>query len=300
MGVRNYQEKNGSYVIGQEGRYDPLYDQRNHRKSNTYEHGAQYNITRKRVRRDSVYAKKHIDKTIKSGTEIATLSYDKDRTTGTDMFYGAYDRFDKHEYNALFNKAIPQDQYDENGTKIGSSTCFKFRIKNVAKADVKVASEDSGANAFLDLYEKSTDFANFITDPNRMQSAFVDSKYKFKGYRESADALERIRSSDVPKESDLRIAYRMFNYVIPSDGGGNNKLGTDVAVQRARLFKQLKENGYGALLDTNDSIYGGFKTNAPVIVFDMEQIALRGAERVTLDEKIVSEMVFVGKKVLGI
>ena len=126
-----------------------------------------------------------------------------------------------------------------------------------------------------------------------MQALFVDDKYKFKGYIDDRSALNRIRQTERPTEDDLRIAYRMFNYVIPAQG-------KDVATQRAKLFNELKKNGYGALLDTNDSIYGGFHTNASAIVFDMEQIALKDANRVTTVDKKFSELVFIGRKTLGL
>lgn len=255
-------------------------------------------ISRAKAKHNKIYSKKHFDKVISKGQTLATLSYDKRRTEGADMFYAAYDKMDKHQYNALFNKKIPQDLYDENGEKIGTGEFYKYRIKNVAKDDIKVASEDSGTEAFLKLYSTNRDFYNFVTDPNRMQARFVDDKYKFKGYREARDALERMRNTDKPTEEDVRTVYRMFNYVIPSDGGGDARAGKDVATQRAKLFKQLKQSGYSALLDTNDSIYGAFKVNAAVIVFDQEAVTLSGADRVSTADKKFSELMFIGSKIL--
>ena len=34
----------------------------------------------------------------------------------------------------------------------------------------------------------------------------------------------------------------------------------------------MKNRGYGAILDTNDALYGGFKATAPIIVFDMDNV----------------------------
>lgn len=257
-------------------------------------------LYRARLRKDSTYNKKHFDKVIEEGKVLSTLSYDKRRTKDAEMFYAAYDKRDKHQYNALFNRKIDQPIYDKDGREIGTGSFYKFRINNTASRNIKVASEDSGAKAFIDLYSTSRDFKNFVTDPNRMQARFVDSKYKFKGYREAREALDRIRNADIPSERDLRIAYRMFNYVIPSDGAGNARNAKDVATQRARVFSELKKSGYGAMLDTNDAIYGGFKANSPVIVFDMSTIVFDSAKRVTSSDKRYSEMVFAGRKVLGV
>ncbi len=256
-------------------------------------------IYKARFKKNSIYNKKHFDQNISKKQVLTTLSYDKNRTKNTDMFYAAFNKWDKHQYNALFNKKIPQEIFDENGNSLGTAKCYKFRINNKLKKDIRVASEDSGADAFLDLYKKDRDFSNFVKDPNRMQSLFVNDKYKFKGYRESAEALDNIRNSETPRERDLRTAYRMFNYVIPSDGNGINVKAKDIATQRSKMFNSLKEKGYGAMLDTNDSIYGGFKTNSPVIVFDMKSVVPSDVNRVTVGSKRASELALVAKKFLG-
>lgn len=216
------------------------------------------------------------------------------------MFYATHEALDKHQYNALFNQKIPQTMYDDAGNEIGTGTFLKWRINNTVSDDIKIASEDSGAEAFRQLYKKDRDFYNFVTDPNRMQSHFVEDKYKFKGYRESREALETLRTGKVPTADDLQTIYRMFNYVIPSDGGGDSRRANDVAKQRAKFFSALQKAGYGAVLDTNDAIYGGFKATSPVIVFDQSKVFLHDAERTTMNEKRVSELILIGRKALGI
>lgn len=258
-------------------------------------------IYKERKKKNSIYNKKHFDTVLKKGTVLSTLSYDKDRTKGVDMFYAAHTKLDKHEYNALFNKPIPKPIFDADGNEIGTGQFLKYRINNETNDDVKIASEDSGAEAFRQLYKKDRDFYNFVTDPSRMQSHFVEDKYKFRGYRESRRALEKMRSRPEKLTSDdLQRIYRMFNYVIPSDGGGNARNGKDVATQRAKFFKALKQAGYGAVLDTNDAIYGGFKATSPVIVFDQEKIFLKNVENTTMNEKRFSSLVTYGRKALGV
>ena len=251
-------------------------------------------------KKNSIYNKKHFDETLDRGTTLSTLSYNRDRTTGTDMFYATHKKLDQHQYNALFNRPIPTPLFDENGNQIGTGSFLKWKISNAVTSDLKVASEDSGAESFRQLYSKDRDFYNFVTDPGRMQSHFVEDKYKFRGYRESRDALDKLRSGKTPTADELQTIYRMFNYVIPSDGGGDAKRAKDVATQRAKFFTALKDAGYGAVLDTNDAIYGGFKATSPVIVFDMEKVVLSGVEMTKKSDKRYSEMVTFGRKVLGI
>lgn len=249
---------------------------------------------------NNIYNKKHFDEVLKKDkTTLSTLSYDENRTKNTDMFYATHDIWDKHQYNALFNRKIPKTLYDESGVPIGTGTCLKFRIDNSLKSDIKVASEDSGAKIFKKLYKKDRDFYNFVTDPSRMEDYFVKDKYKFKGYKEAGAVLKKMRSSDYnPTENDVQTLYRMFNYVIPYDGQGNARKGGDVAKQRAKFFKELKDAGYGAVLDTNDAIYGGFKAKSPVIVFDMDQIIPKDVYQTTMNDKAVSEAALALRKLL--
>ena len=257
-------------------------------------------IYKQRKKGNSIYNKRHFDETLKTGTTLSTLSYDRNRTKGADMFYATHKKLDQHQYNALFNRPIPKPIYDERGNSLGTGMFLKWRIKNTTTSDLKIASEDSGAEAFRQLYKKDRDFYNFVTDPARMQSHFVSDKYKFRGYRESRRALEKLRSGKTPTADELQTIYRMFNYVIPSDGGGDARRGNDVTKQRAKFFAALKEAEYGAVLDTNDAIYGGFKATSPVIVFDQSKVVLSGVEKTKMLDKRISELVTVGRKVLGV
>ncbi len=257
-------------------------------------------IFKERRKKNSIYNKKHFDKILKKGSKVNTLSYDANRTKNTDMFYATHTKSDLNQYNALFNKKIPQELYDKDGNSIGTGSYYKFKISNELSKDVKVASEDSGARVFKSLYENDRDFFNFITDPDRMQKHFVDDKYKFKGYKETRDVLQKMKNpSYKPSEKDVDTIYRMFNYVIPSSGT-NDREAKDVTKQRAKFFAALKKEGYGAVLDTNDAIYGAFHAEDPIIVFDMDNICNYYAKRVTESEKTISTLSFIGKKTLGI
>lgn len=258
-------------------------------------------IRNKRKAGNSIYNKRHFDEVLKADkTTLSTLSYDRDRTKNTDMFYATHNVLDKHQYNALFNRPIPQTIYDEKGNPIGTGNFMKYRIDNSLKTDIKVASEDSGAEVFRELFKKDRDFYNFVMDEDRMQSYFVSDKYKFKGYREVRQVLEKMKQDDyTPTAEELQVVYRMFNYVIPYDGAGDARKGKDVTTQRTKFFNACKEAGYGAVLDTNDAIYGGFKAKSPVIVFDMEQVVPKDVYRTKMIDQKFSDLVLVGRKLLG-
>lgn len=249
-------------------------------------------IYKARKSKNSIYNKRHFDGVLKADeTKLRTLSYDKNRTKDTDMFFAATNFFDKHQYDALFNGATPKNMVDENGNSIGSGIFCKYAIDNSVKNDMKVASEDSGAKIFGDLYRKNRDFYNFVTDDDRLSSYFDSSKYKFKGYREAKASLDKAKAGEQIDESDIKKIYRMFNYSIPYDGRGNEKARLDMAKQRAKFFTEAKKAGYGALLDINDAIYGSFKARQPVIVFDMDNVIQTSVKRTTLMSKPASFLV---------
>ena len=261
-------------------------------------------IGAKRKDPNSIYNKKHFDEVLeKDKTTLKTLSHDPNRTKNTDMFYASHKTLDTMQYNALFNKPVPKTLYDKDGNEIGTGTMYKKLIKNGVKHDMKVASEDTGAKYFTDLYSKDRDFYNFVTDPERMQKYFVSDKYKFSGYRESRKVLERMRRDPnyTPSSNDLQKVYRMFNYVIPYDGAGSDPRGaSDVYNQRTKFFKELKDAGYGACLDTNDAIYGGFKAASPIIVFDMKSVIPKGIENTSVADKAIGTAALTARRIFGI
>lgn len=196
-------------------------------------------------------------------------------------------------------KKLSKPIYDEDGNYIGTGDYMKYRIDNSIQSDLKVASEYSGAKIFSNLYRKNRDFYNFVTDPKRMQDYFVDLKYKFKGYREARKVLNDIRKDGyVPSSDEIQTLYRMFNYVIPYDGEGNSRKQKDVVMQRTKFFNACKEAGYGAVLDTNDAIYGGFKAKSPVIVFDMEQVVPKDVYQTKLSDQRFSVMITLRRKII--
>ena len=271
-------------------------------RGGSYSPTEQRKIKAARKKKYSRYNKKHYDDVLREGTILRTLSYDKHRTEGADMFFASHTRTDVDHYKEFFDKKVPMPIYDKDGKEIGTGEFYKYSIQNKATKDIKVASEDSGAKIFRDLYEKDRDFYNFCTDPERMRSIF-EAGIKGRtsvGYIATRSAMDRVVKKDyTPTDKDLALAYRCFNYVIPSDGGGNARIAKDVAMQRAKFFKAAKEAGYAAVLDTNDALYNAVQAQSPVIVFDSEAIVPAGAYRTTAAEVYKSRALTAGRRVLG-
>lgn len=275
--------------------------------------GGQYSSAEKREMherktgmKNSLYKKRHEDQVIYEGHKISTLAHDPNRTTDTDMFFAASDWLDKQQYRSLFNQKVEREAYDSEGNPTGHTGKFhKMSIENKLVKDMKVASEDSGIDAFMDLYKNNRDFYNFVTDPDRLGAYFDDAiRTRFKGYREAEESLHKIQNDPSSvTQKDLETTYRLFNYAIPYDGKGNESNASDMKAQRAKFFKELEKNGYSAVLDTNDAIYGGMKAREPIIVFDSTAFALDQIKQTTGVDVAVASVIMsqsrAVEKVLG-
>ena len=260
-------------------------------KGGTYS-ASKYKKNHHSLRDDTINEKKHYDKTIKRGTTINTLSIDPNRTKNTEMFFAAYTPRDKAEYRALFNKPVKS----ANGL-----TC-KYRIRNTVSEDIKVASEDSGIKEFKEIFKNDRDFYNFVTDPDRMRKAFLDERYKYSGYKETKSVLDAIDAGGASLTAkDVDKLYRMFNFTMMYDlPDVNPRLTDDVKQQREKFFKRMKQQGYSAVLDVNDSIYGGYKSQAPVILFDMEKIVPKDVMMTSVNDHRLAQLEFAFRKAFGL
>lgn len=245
-----------------------------------------------RKKKYSRYNKAHYDQVINEGTTLQTLARDPNRTKNVDMFYAAYTKADKDRYNAMFNHKTLQTLYDENGNAIGTGKTYKWSIENTTTANIKVASRDSGAKAIMNLYKNSRDFMNFVRDPERLEKQirhmFIPGKVQY------LSVLKKLKDpAYIPSDKELYTLYGAINSVIPSQD-------PDVVRQRAKLFKELKNEGYGAVLDVNDAFNNAVTANSPVIVFDTSAYVQSKLRKTTMGEVYKSKFTTAGRVALGL
>lgn len=242
------------------------------------------------------------DHVIEKGKVMNTLARDPNRTKNVEMFYAAHTKDDKNFYMSIFNYKVPSDEYDlETGEKIGTANCYKYMINNKAATDIKVAGDEQSAKLFANLYKKDRDFSNFVTDKNRMQKYFEEAHankprmFYTKEYKDTFKALDKLDDPSKLDTNDMRRLYAIFNYTLAYDGtyakSPDPKGGKDVATQRAKFFRDAKKEGYGAILDSNDTFNGSFKADKPVIVFDMEQVVPDKIWQTSFKDKAVADLV---------
>ena len=214
------------------------------------------------------YSKKFGDKTIKKGTVISTLSMDPDRTKDTDVFFATYKPEDVDRYMHRFNKVNLKD--------IGHGLHTKLSIGNRLIEDCDFAGEQSGTDIMSKLMDSDDDFRGFIMDPSRMAAhPYAGKRHeRWKGFREANRTLEELqRTGKKPTPEQARHLYRLFNYAMPlSDSNMDPKMAEDVTRQRKKFTDALIKAGYAGVLDINDSLYGGMRANAPIIVLDQNKL----------------------------
>ena len=258
-------------------------------------------IKAERKNKYSRYNKKHYDTVLDKGTTLKTLSFDKDRTQKGDMFFASHTKADVDHYKEFFDKPAPQEIYDKDGNKIGTGNFFKYSIQNKLAKDAKIASEDSGAKIFADLYKKDRDFYNFVSDPTRLRKVFTDDAHRIGlGYRRALKAVDKLQDPDyTPTSKEVKDIYKLFNHAIPADGHGDARVAKDVATQRAKFFKEAKKNGYSGILDLNDALYNTVQAQSPVIMFDTDAVIPEGAYRTTHAEVLKSKAFTWGRRFVG-
>lgn len=228
------------------------------------------------------------DITLRKGTKLQTLSSDKNRTKDAEYFYAAYTNNDKDYYKSQFS-------LDTKKKVAGIVPTRKLNITNKLVKDVRVASEDTGTKIMQNLYNKDEDFQDFINNPERL-SALLPKKtiigsFRRDSYREAVKTLNDINERGHMNDNEWYLVYRLFNYALPNDGRGDEKVAADVALQRNKFFSELKSSGYGAVVDTNDSYYGNYgkDVQSAVVVFDTAAFIPDSVKKIKYSEILESK-----------
>ena len=153
--------------------------------------GPPYPLKGKHINRHGYKLSKKGEKkyTMSAHKKAQTLSYDKERLSGADMYFASLTNYDKAFYKKYFNQAVPNDEKDEHGNPIGPSHYLKWNIVTSANKDINVANEREGIEAFIDLIEKDRDFSNFVLDQKRMAS-MIDE-------RRAQSIVQRVRRGTI-------------------------------------------------------------------------------------------------------
>lgn len=211
-------------------------------------------------REKDIAYKKKTDFVLEKDSRLQTVSGSPDRLKDADMFYASHTKHDnafyKSMYSVNYSEVLKQHKKPE----------LKYVLSSKVTKNMTIASEKSGADAFAKLLNSNDEVKDFVFDPNKMRTYYTSrAPKKFEGYKEALSVLDRVSAKPNSKitKRDATTIYRLFNYTIPNNNASN---------VRSLFFEELKSRGYGGVFDTNDGLYGGFKTQSPVVIFDMEHV----------------------------
>lgn len=287
-GVRRYQNEDGSYKAGAEGRYAPdsISGKIHARLSSNYQqvHGVSKEKASEAAERDIEFAKKaaiaaaavtltaagiyaykkygmeYADETLKAGTTFQTVSMDANRLNNGKAFYTAYTEGDKQTYLGEFGK----DEQEVFGMKTGSGE-NKFKLQATTNKEVKIASLKNSEKAFNDLMKNDAEFKSLVEKNITNKAGFNGAKTNYEKF--NAKALL-----------------------------GND---ADSTAMQKKFYEELSKRGYQGVADVNDRKYSGFNTKA-AIVFDKDSFkkTVEGNIDVKVD-KITNEEIDKGAKYIA-
>lgn len=167
--------------------------------------------------------KAKIDQVIKAGESLQRIEMQDTGGKLHDVFYASKGNHDNKRYAGMLGMTRQK--------QAGKAYIMKLE----ATKDVKVASRDKAAKAFVDLYKNDKSFKNAMKE----------------------DGIAVLNESD----KGLKKLYEAFNrnlvYAKEQPGGSGNM-----------FYNKLKSMGYGAIQDINDMKYSGYNAKNPLIVFD--------------------------------
>lgn len=202
--------------------------------------------------------KEYLDKTIKMGTELHTITTEPERTD-ISRFYGAYTKRDKFIYKNLYGK-----QLSYGGNKV-------YDVARHVSKDIKAPSRKNAAKAFAELYKSDSEFKTnvdkFYEEASKMALG-IDKRSM--ALAKAGEALKRGGLTDKELKS---FGYDIYNMQLANHDSFNKK-----------FYDKLKDLGYNAVMDVNDRKYSGFRTNNPVIVFDMKSVVDSGIKQLDIDK----------------
>lgn len=275
-GVRRFQKKDGSYTsLGRKRRQklEAKYKEKGMSNKDAQEAAAKRAKVEKIIAASAgvtlaaaaayggyKYSRDYANKVIKSGTKIQVIANDSNKDLNR-PYYFAYKKGDAQKYRGLYGDQLANKR-DILGRKMGEGKAFKIDLE--AASDIKVASNNTAAKAFMKLYRNDEDFRNLVTkDPNK-------------------------KSTD----RQLKKAYDDFNRNLVF-----HEPNTEAAAKK--FYGKLKEQGFQGVMDVNDQKYSGYKAKRPVIVFDkLDTIKKTGVKQLN-DKEIAKDKGIAYAKIFG-
>lgn len=295
-GVRRYQKKDGSLTNAGKKRYDSddnntgkkqnIFKRRENKlieayKAKGYGQNAAEIAAKRRLKAELIVGgvaavgigilatkaavrigQDYFDKTIKKGDTIQNIGAYENATFKDAPFFAAINKHDKKAYGNMYAaEKRGMAQYTE-----GYNGIYNNQIK-ITK-DVKRASVNNARKIFYDKMESDPEFKKEVLSTLKKTNYYDSSVSKY--------AMDGKRSNKLYDRFNQALATPEFQ-----KAGIHNK-----------YYSALKDKGYNAILDINDTRYSGYKGTAksPTIFFGddkWEKISSKKLSDIEIDNNLV-------------
>lgn len=309
-GIRRYQNKDGSLTLAGKNRYSiseaknkkAEYEKRNtllrYKKLGLSEEEAEAAYEKKQKAKKIFAAlgiasivgagayytyrtqgRKFLDYTIRKGSNIQTVTSDTNLLKDGNRFYFSKGKRDRDKYRALFSKNMKANQNPMFAS--GASDSYKKEAVLKARHNIKVASEKNAEKNFIKMLSKDKKVrGSFVNDlKNKGLSETMQEIWAPEYYRKTIPAVDKFvnNNGDVNKLSndEKKDLYRYFNYNFVN----HNKY---ESVQK-QFMNNMAKKGYGAVVDSNDAVQGGFNTKSAAIMFNSKNIKMAEVRQLNSD-----------------
>lgn len=203
----------------------------------------------------NVQKQKNIDQFIEADSLLGRVDSNADKSV-YDAFYAFENRntHDKNRYQGLYGLQthnMGRDVYTKN-----------IRVR---ESGIKVASPNNAKKAMSELMREDPEYKNTV-------KTLIERKASSRSLNPKQKAVQVKALRDLNNDRITDSVYDAVN---------TNLAWHDPTSERAnqKLYTKLKESGYQAIKDMNDSKYSGYKAKNPLIVFDKSKVIVESVSK---------------------
>ena len=280
-GVRRYQNKDGSLTPAGKERYDDSQPKKSKRRLKLEEKYRNSGMSprdaeltaAKRIKAEKIIAaagavaltaavvyaaNKHVqnttDKVLKSGMTLQRITSDPNENLDR-AFYTSHNKTDNLKYRGLY------------GMQLSGSGKEVHKFNMVVDKDVRIASRSKAADTFADLYTNDPEFRETFTRNVKTLNP--------KGMIPKRDLVMTLAGRPMSDAQLKRVGYDAFNVGLADHS-------TDGSALAKKFYDRMKSQGYDAIMDVNDKKYSGYRSKAPVIVFNNDKkVSISSVKKLT-------------------
>lgn len=234
-----------------------------------------------------IVAKKHYDKNvdgmINKGVKLHRVTQNETEDTER-AFYASYKLLDRMKYRGMYGTQL--------GGLVKDDLIYDVTLETNSK--IKIASPKHAREALETILRN---------DPSAMNDfkQALDTRETMMMFGLGGNAKQRNAIKAAQDSLDKGIindnVYKAYNFML-SDHGGMQHI-------HDSFFSTLKNNGYGAIVDVNDTLFSGYNAKKPVIVFGGSSAVSKTASKSLKSNSIKRDLIgsaalSVGKGVSGI